>query len=149
MCDSEVLFALVLLRAPRNFLRHFLNLLKATKIAIESFKNNCSVMRNCGNWLSSRERGYWSGKNPTESRILRGHDRRVRVRWRVSNGIEYAVFIRFGKYFVNDWSIKRDRSIGRSVAKRRNNHNLGSVMHDGLHFANAGNGNGAINSRKA
>ena len=47
MCDLEVLFAMVLLRAP-SFLRHFLNLLKATKIAIESFKNN-SMMRNCRN----------------------------------------------------------------------------------------------------
>ena len=44
MCGSKVLFALVLFRTPRSFLRHFLNFLKATKIAIESFKNNF-VMR--------------------------------------------------------------------------------------------------------
>jgi len=48
MCNSEVFFALVLLKASRNFLRHFLNLPKATKIAIENFKNNF-VMRKCGN----------------------------------------------------------------------------------------------------
>jgi len=45
MCGFEVLFALMLLRAPRSFLRYFLDFLEATKIAIESD----SVMRKRGN----------------------------------------------------------------------------------------------------
>ena len=66
MRDSEVLFALLLLRAPRNFLRHFLNLPKTMKIAIESFKNSISAEIN-----SVVRRGYWSEKNPAECHILR------------------------------------------------------------------------------
>ena len=38
--------------------------------------------------------------------------------------------------------------VGRSVVMRWGNRDLGSVTHDGLHFANADNANGAINSRK-
>jgi len=53
MCGSEVFFALVFpsggaFRVPRSFLRYFLNLPKATKIAIKSFKDN-PVMRKCRN----------------------------------------------------------------------------------------------------
>jgi len=48
MCGFEVLFALMFFRAPRSFLRYFLDFPEATKIMIESL-NNDSVMHKCGN----------------------------------------------------------------------------------------------------
>jgi len=71
------------------------------------------------------------------------HGGQVQVRQHVSNHMRYlpdSINISLMKY-------KRGRSKSRSVARCWSNHNLSSVTHDGLHFANAGNRN-VINSRK-
>jgi len=44
---------------------------------------------------------------------------------------------------------KRGRQVSRSIAIRRNNRDLRSMMHDRLHLTNAGNADRAINSDKS
>jgi len=56
------------LQDSKSFLKNFLT--EATKIAIESFKDN-SVMNKLGNWLIRRQRDYRSREIPAESSLLR------------------------------------------------------------------------------